>query len=311
MTYFDQELQKLQEQITQAHQLDGKLRELRSQQEILSSRLRELSQRKAKEQADVDRLEGATLVSIIARITGKLDEKLDQERREAYAAKAKYDAAVGELEAVKLDLERYGKEYSRLKNSERLYEQVLQQKTEAVKQTGGAAAEQIFQLEEQIGYLNNQKRELREAVSAGSTALNTTKEILRELDEAEGWGTIDLIGGGLLTDLAKHGHLDKAQNELEQLQSQLRRFKTELADVTIQADMKINIEGFLLFSDYFFDGLFADWAVLDKIGQSQRQVQETKGTIEQVLMKLQEMETAVDQKIGKMEREKEEVVKNY
>ncbi len=311
MTYFDQELQKLQEQITQAHQLDGKLRELRSQQEILSSRLRELSQRKAKEQADVDRLEGATLVSIIARITGKLDEKLDQERREAYAAKAKYDAAVGELEAVKLDLERYGKEYSRLKNSERLYEQVLQQKTEAVKQTGGAAAEQIFQLEEQIGYLNNQKRELRETVSAGSTALNTTKEILRELDEAEGWGTIDLIGGGLLTDLAKHGHLDKAQNELEQLQSQLRRFKTELADVTIQADMKVNIEGFLLFSDYFFDGLFADWAVLDKIGQSQRQVQETKGTIEQVLMKLQDMETAVDQKIGKMEREKAEVVKNY
>jgi len=35
--------------------------------------------------------------------------------------------------------------------------------------------------------------------------------------------------------------------------------------------MQVNVDGFLRFADYFFDGLFADWAVLDRINQSQEQ----------------------------------------
>ncbi len=57
---------------------------------------------------------------------------------------------------------------------------------------------------------------------------------------------------------------------------------TELADVTIHADMQVNIDGFLRFADYFFDGLFANWAVLDQIGHSQTQVQSTRNQTENV-----------------------------
>lgn len=55
---------------------------------------------------------------------------------------------------------------------------------------------------------------------------------------------------------------------MEYLQSQLRAFRTELADVTISADFQVNIDGFLRFADYVFDGIFADWAVLDRINQA-------------------------------------------
>ena len=119
--------------------------------------------------------------------------------------------------------------------------------------------------------------------------------MLSSLDSAEGWGTWDLFGGGLISDLAKHSHLDEAQGAIEHLQSELRRFKTELADVTIHADMQVNVDGFLRFADYFFDGLFADWAVLDKISQSQSQVQNTKSQIEGVLSRLNSMMQAVEQ----------------
>ena len=119
--------------------------------------------------------------------------------------------------------------------------------------------------------------------------------MLSSLDSAEGWGTWDLFGGGLIADLAKHSHLDEAQSSIEYLQSQLRRFKTELADVTIQADMQVNVDGFLRFADYFFDGLFVDWAVMDKISQSQSQVQSTRNQIESVLSRLDSMMNAVEQ----------------
>ena len=101
-------------------------------------------------------------------------------------------------------------------------------------------------------------------------------------------------GGGLLADMAKHSHLDEAQGAIERLQSQLRRFKTELADVTIHADMQVNVDGFLRFADYFFDGLFADWAVMDKISQSQSQVQSTKNQIDSVLSRLNSMMSAAE-----------------
>lgn len=113
--------------------------------------------------------------------------------------------------------------------------------------------------------------------------------VLSKLDDAEGWGTWDILGGGLLSDLAKHSSLDEAQGLVETLQVQLRRFKTELADVTVHADLHVSIEGFLRFADYFFDGLFADWAVLDKIEESQNEVKKTVTQIEKVLNKLSKM----------------------
>ena len=123
-----------------------------------------------------------------------------------------------------------------------------------------------------------------EAIAAGSDALNTAQAILDELGDAEGWATWDLIGGGLISDLAKHSHLDSAQNNVALLQSQLRRFKTELADVgSSVSGLQVNIDGFMRFADYFFDGLFVDWMVLDRIQQSTDQVEETYVRIKGVL----------------------------
>ncbi|MGO5113443.1 SpaA isopeptide-forming pilin-related protein [Candidatus Avoscillospira sp. LCP25S3_F1] len=167
------------------------------------------------------------------------------------------------------------------------YASILREKTAAVKVAGGSTAEKILQLEEREGYLMSQKQELQEALDAGSAALSCADQILSELDSAEGWGTWDLVGGGLITDLVKHSHLDEAQASVETLQTQLRRFKTELADVTIDADIQVSIDGFLRVADYFFDGIFADWAVLDQIHQSQEQVHQTRSQICGVLDHLQ------------------------
>ena len=101
---------------------------------------------------------------------------------------------------------------------------------------------------------------------------------------------------------AKYGHLDDAQEQIERLQVALRRFKTELADVEIDADVQVTVDGFLKFADFFFDNLFTDWAVLDRIGQSQQQVRDTRRQIERVLARLKRMAAAQD---SQMEDERE------
>ena len=241
------------------------------------------------EQADVDRLEGRSLTAFFYNVVGKMDEKLTQERQEAYAARVRYDAAARELAGAEEDLARCQAELEELDGCEERYAALLREKTQAVKAAGGAAAEQILRLEEREAYLESQERELGEASAAGQSALATADEILESLSSAEGWGTWDLIGGGLIADLAKHSKLDEAQAAVEYLQSQLRAFRTELADVTISADFQVNIDGFLRFADYVFDGIFADWAVLDRINQAQAQVEDTRAQICAVLDRLGQM----------------------
>ena len=294
MTYYDEKLKALQEKISRSRQLTSMLKELRGQRDTIAARVRELEAIKVDEQADVDRLEGRSLASFFYNVIGKMDERLNKEREEAYAARVKYDASARELEAIDGDIQRCESELSGLRGCEREYEATLREKANAVKSAGGARAEEILKLEERHAYLESQKKELREAISAGNSARSTAESVLSSLDSAEGWGTWDLLGGGLLADTAKHSHLDEAQGAIERLQSQLRRFKTELADVTIHADMQVNVDGFLRFADYFFDGLFADWAVMDKISQSQSQVQSTKNQIDSVLSRLNSMMSAAE-----------------
>lgn len=308
MIHYDEQLQQLQGQIARSKQLESMIKELCRQKEVLAAQVQKLESVRLEEQADVDRLEGRSLAAFFYNVIGKKDEQLDKERREAYAAGVRYDAAAGELEGVEDDLRRYKAELAALRGCERKYREVLKEKADAIKTAGGPGGEEILRMEERNAFLESQKKELREAISAGNAALATTQQILSGLDDAEGWGTWDLLGGGLVADFVKHSHLDEAQRAVERLQSQLRRFRTELADVTIRADMQVNVDGFLRFADYFFDGLFADWAVLDKISQSKDQMQNTKQKIESVLSRLKAMMRSVEQEQTQMKRKMDALV---
>ena len=294
MTHYDEELQALQQKLSRKKHLQTLLNELYTQRTELEAKVSNLKTIMEKEQADVDRLERRGLTALFYGIVGKKEEKLDEERREVVTARAKYDVAMQEMDLVQRRISRYEEELDTLKDIEMKYAYALKEKVKLLKATATPVSEKILQYEEQISGFENQKKEIREAISAGNKAKNIAEQVLSELDDAEGWGTWDLLGGGLISDLAKHSSLDDAQEEIEHLQVQLRRFKTELADVTIRAEMQVNIDGFLRFADYFFDGLFADWAVLDKIEESQAEVKNVINQIQTVLNKLAAMLDAAE-----------------
>lgn len=308
MYYYDEQLAELQRQVARKKKVEAMLVDLKSQQMELEEKVGELKELKIQEQIDVDQLEGRSLASFWYGVIGKKDEKLSKEREEAYAAAVKYDAAAAELAAVEADIRQRKMELCELQNCEGQYEQKLNEKKEAVRATGNQDAAELVRLEEQIFYIEDQKRELSEAVTAGNHALDIAESVLSSLDSAEGWSTWDLLGGGLIADIAKHDDLDKAQGKIEELQIQLRRFRTELADVTIHADIQVTIDGFLQFADYFFDGLFADWAVMDQIHESQRQMRETREQIAIVLNQLNAMKETAEQEQNRLKEKLEELV---
>lgn len=286
MRQYDEELKELQQQAAMKNRLETILKELKMQREELQARVDELANIKEKEQLEVERLERRSLTNYFYQVVGKLDERLTEEKQEAYQAAVKYDAAYSELQAVEADIRTKELEYGRVRRSNERYQELLKEKQEAVKLSGVPEAAEILRLEEQITSLGVHLKELDEAISAGKRAEQIAEGILSSLSSAQGWGTWDLLGGGLIADVAKHSHLDEAQGQVEKLQRALRRFKTELSDVEIIADMQVNIDGFLRFADYFFDGLFADWSVMNRISEAQGQVKNVKSQISSLLGKL-------------------------
>ena len=307
---YDERLQELRGKVSQKAKLEAKYSELQAQYADLKNRVQELRCILQKEQADVERLEQTSLAALFYAALGKKEDQLDKEKLEAYAAKAKYDSAARELHCVEEDIRCVEAHLSEIDACESAYAALLQQKMEAIEASHSAEAERLLRLEEQMAVQESRKKEIAEALAAGSYALHTAEEILSSLDSAESWGTWDLFGGGLLSDIAKHDHLDQAQQKVQQLQEQLRQFKTELADVTIQAEMQVGIDGFLRFADYFFDDLFSDWAVLSKIRDSQSSVQNTKRQIEEVLSQLTAMEDTTTQELTALQDEKAAVIVN-
>ena len=302
------EISLLQAQLTYKKRLEAMLLELRSQQEILSKKTTELESIMKRERSDVDRLEGRSLTALFYHMTGKIDEKLDEERREYYTARAKFDTARRELEAIEQDIETTEEDLQDLADCEERYARAVEQKRQAIEAAGTQVSDELLGKKRTMTFLQSQDRELSEAIAAGTAALRTTADVLQSIESAKDWAAFDILGGGLLADLAKHDKLDEAQKSVEQLQVELQRFNKELSDVSIRADIQVSIDGLLKFADYFFDGIFADAAVLDRIRQSQTQVEQTREQLLDILRQLHTRQEDIHSRIAKLQEETDRLI---
>ena len=100
MKQFDERLQELQQKLSRRNQLESQRASLRKQLDELDLKVRMLRDAANREQYDVTELEGLSFASIWAKISGSYDEKLRQEKKEAFAAAAKYESAMKELEYI-------------------------------------------------------------------------------------------------------------------------------------------------------------------------------------------------------------------
>ncbi len=303
------ELGELAEKINRRQSIDSMIGSLREEEKVCREKQEEINQLLEKENMDVEKLEKTTLLSIFYDILGKKEEKLDKEQKEAYAARLKADAAVNQLNDCLSRIEALVREKSSLAGIDRRYKEVYEAIQEDLRHDP-VYADKLCEAEKKLSELRNQAKEIAEAESAGKACLQMIGNIEKSLSSAEGWGTFDILGGGLISDMAKHSHLDEAQEEANRLQTSLSRFRTELADVKISEQMgQVNIDGFLRFADFFFDGLIADWSVLSKIHDSQNSVSNVKNQVTAALRRLDSVKETCDSRRRELEQQIENLVR--
>lgn len=306
MDYFNDDLRELQRKVLRKRKLESMLENMLSQKASLDLKVEELRQSKLDEEDDVKRLENGSLATFFYNVVGKMDEKLDKEKQEAYEATVKYDLAVKDLNKLNEDIELLDKELKDLHGIEEKYDSLFNEKIKFVESSKSKEAIEVYNIQKEIAHLENQAKEVKEAINEGNKASELIDNVDDYLNAADGLATWDLIGGGLFIDLMKRDNMNSAQREIESLQMQLRKFKTELTDVTIDDEFNIDLANYMPVMDYIFDGLFVDWMVKDKIKSTEMEIDNVAEKVDEALEKL----NRISDKINLQKKEKEAELEN-
>ena len=135
----------------------------------------------------------------------------------------------------------------------------------------------------------DERREIREAIAAGESALSSLRDAERKLQSARGWGLMDMFGGGIISGAIKHSRVSEAQRYIDDARMKLSRFRNELSDIQSVGDLDIRVGDFLTFADFFFDGFLADIMVQSRISEARTKLQNAIREVENMLNRLYAM----------------------
>lgn len=275
------------------------LAEVQRSLKVKTEQLAALERQLKKEQVDVDRLAGLSLSGLFYSVLGSKDQQMEKERQELLAAELKYQQAKRMVDALRADQASLEQQFARLRGIDEEYAALLTQKAALLRQSNPQAAAELLRLTEESAERSSEKREIDEAVTAASAVLLSLDAVIAALESAEGWGTWDMLGGGLLSTAVKHSRIDEARDAVQDVQARMSRFTRELADVQRSTDVSIQIDGLDTFADFFFDGLIMDWIVQSKIQDSLDQSRQAHQRIARAVTDLEKLRVNV---VGQMQR---------
>ena len=134
-------------------------------------------------------------------------------------------------------------------------------------------------------------KEIREAIAAANRSLDSLERVEKSLSGARNLGLWDMFGGGVFVSMMKHSRLDEAKMQMEEARYYLQQLQKELRDIDVPADIRVDVNGFLTFADFFFDGIIADWLVQSRISEARDQVSTEKARVLEILADLHSWES--------------------
>ncbi|WP_042224282.1 hypothetical protein [Oceanobacillus manasiensis] len=273
--------------------------------------IKNLTKRLREEEKDVEKLEGFSISSLFQTLKGNKEEQIEKEKQEVVAVQLELQEAQKtkkELDQALTDLQH---QLEKIGNVDAKYQQLITEKEQYIKQSNNSTAATLYELVEQEGDVKAYIVELNEAIRAGSYVAEDLESASASLDSAANWGAFDMFGGGAISGIAKHGHIDDATAAIHKAQTSMRRFQKELLDVQEELDVQIDISGMLKFADFFLDGFFVDFMVQNKINEARDQVSYKQDEVERILRGLNKEVEANQEKIVQIGQERQRVIEDY
>lgn len=271
--------------------------------------LAERRQALAEDEKDLHRLEHLSWSRILVALRGQHATAVERERAErdaaAYAAReaeSRAAVALAELTAARNRLLALG-------DTEAAYAAAIDAKETWAAEHDPRTTALLTALAERRGALAEEERELREAHDAGVTAHQALADAASMLSSAHSWSAWDtFMGGGLVTDLIKHDRLDTVGQDLARANVALRRFSDELDDLGTSGVQGVDLSPLLTAFDVWFDNIFSDWAVLNRIEDARGRVGDAATKVRELVRGLRGRRQAVADELTRLVAERERLL---
>lgn len=227
-----------------------------------------------------------SLSSIFISLIGRKEEKFDKEKEEYLMAKLKYDESIRQTQDLESKLEYTNKLLREHSQDYKAYDELLKQKEDLLISEGGEIGSQLKNELLKLDEITVDIKEIKEAITTGRTALSSLDNVIQKLESAKGWGTWDMLGGGFISNMAKHSAINEANSTAQIVQYDLKVFRKELSDVNEFTDIQVELSSFASFADFFLDGIFVDWFVQSKINDSLNNANGASRKVEAIIEKL-------------------------
>ena len=253
------------------------------QQELASEgeQLSGLREKLAREQQDVDRLSGLSLTHLWTALTNRTEQKLSDEQKDVDVLLVEVASREQSLKqrqtTVAIAQEQAGQTPTLAKRQRELVDALAQRQVSA----GGAAAARINDLVTAMTKQAEAVKQLDEVISAAKAAKSLLDKMDSSLSSASSWSTYDTwFGGGIIASSIKHNRVDEATSLIAETHSALRTLAAESNDVRDLVQVSApEISQTLRTVDIWFDNIFTDWMVGDRIRASVEAVRKTQGEV--------------------------------
>lgn len=242
---------------------------------------------------------------------GERDEALAHERAEAAATHCRVTEAEARLAAVEREHDAARRRLDHLAAAQGTYAAALEEKEQHLAESGDPRGRSLLQLADERGRLIGEINELSEALAAAGAAEQALTQVQERLGSASSWSTYDtFFGGGAISSAVKHSRLDEAADAAAEADQRLAVLRTELADVddlTLTAP-QLAVGGGTRFVDVWFDNIFTDLAVRDRIRQAQQNVARSMQLVSDVQARLTTRAARVRARLSAIEAERQDLL---
>jgi chromosome segregation ATPase len=305
------QLLELKDRLAMLPGLQDKLDKLRRRIHEAEDEMKELLKSFEAETRDVEQLKKESFSSTLLKLVGKYEGKLDRETEEALAAKREYDKSTERVRDLNREYNELGSRVMELKNDKERVDAELQAREDEIRNKAGSEAYARYQeLETEKESLTKQLVEIEEAITAANRVRATADVAYRNLESAEDWATYDVwTRGGIISHMAKYEHVDNAEESFNRLSYQLKDLQRELEDVDMMDAPGVTvIDSTTRTIDFWFDNIFTDLGVRDKIRSDMHQVDKLDVQISRIVESLDGKKTEIMRKLAELDKQKKDLI---
>lgn len=300
-------------QLLEAEKLSKKIESLELQIQHAEQNVEQHERDLQNTRQQLNKLEEFSFVNLFRGWSGKKDELIEQNMD---------SVAVTELKLVEAQLTFKDLQEDRIKLVQQLstinvsaireqLKKIEDEKQVWLLENAPAAAKELTSIIEKEILCKQLKIEIHEAIDAGKQAFNKLTDAGSQLQDAKSYSTWDtFLGGGFIATALKHDKLEETNSYLHEAQMALQRFQNELLDIKEmrQNTLEVHTDGFVMFTDYFFDNIFTDWSIHSKITTAIDQILRVQDDVANTLRDLKQKLSMTIEKEQALLIEKESIL---